>query len=54
MKKYGNFVQNKNVIHKSNKNELQNNNKFNNYLKNEYKGGGGAGYAAKLRKKYNK
>ena len=54
MQKYGNFVQNKNVIHKSNKNELQNNNKFNNYLKNEYKGGGGAGYAAKLRKKYNK
>ena len=56
MKKYGNFVQNKNKIHKTNKNEIQNqnHNKFNNYLKNEYKGGGGAGYAAKIRKKYNK
>ena len=52
MKKYGNFVKNKNMAHKKNDyNELQNQNKFSNYLRNEYKGGGGAGYAARIRMK---
>ena len=55
MKKYGNFVKNKNMAHIKYENELQNQNKFNNYLRNEFKGGGGAGYAARIRmQKYNK
>jgi len=49
MKKYGNFVKNKNMNNKRNNYEKDNQNKFNIYLKNEYKGGGGAGYAARLR-----
>ena len=53
MKKYGDFVKNKNAVNKQNSNEIKN--RFNNYLKNEYKGGGGAGYAARIRmQKYNK
>ena len=56
MKKYANFVHNKNIAHKKKaNNEIQNQNKFNIYLKNEYKGGGGAGYAARIRmQRYNK
>ena len=57
MKKYANFVHNKNIANKKkgNNNEIQNQNKFNIYLKNEYKGGGGAGYAARIRmQRYNK
>ena len=55
MKKYGNFVKNKNMNFKRNNHEKDNQNKFNIYLKNEYKGGGGAGYAARIRmQKYNK
>jgi len=49
MKKYGNFVKNKNMNIKRNNHEKDNQNKFNIYLKNEYKGGGGAGYAARIR-----
>ena len=50
MKKYGNYVKNKNSENKvKNNKEVKNDYKFNNYLKNEYKGGGGAGYAAKIR-----
>lgn len=53
MKKYGNFVKNMNC--KKNNHEKDNLNKFNIYLKNEYKGGGGAGYAARIRmQKYKK
>ena len=52
MKKYANIVQKKNNK-KNNLNQYEK--RFNNYLKNEYKGGGGAGYAAKIRmQKYNK
>ena len=51
MKKYGEYGKNKNSGNKINSNEVKN--KFNNYLKNEYKGGGGAGYAARIRMQKN-
>ena len=59
MRNYGNFAKNKNMIikkkQKNNRNDMnKNNNNFNNYLRNEFRGGGGAGYAARIRlQKYN-
>ena len=53
MKKYGNYVHIRNSAKKSNDNSIQNHNIYDNFLKNEYKGGGGAGYAARIRKQRN-
>ena len=59
MRNYGNFAKNKNMNNKkkqkNNRNDMnKNNNNFNNYLRNEFRGGGGAGYAARIRlQKYN-